>query len=240
MSTDQRPEHLRPPAARWPWTSGYAGQPGRRLQDALSRADFSGSRRSTFTRTSPSIDDFKLLAQARAIYQEQADEIDPNLAFLISNRWDTGAGEFGALFNASYVKTTWLNQGVHAGASVPFRTLDDPAGSLFRLFPNDPGTRWTPGLDSGLPTAPGSTLDIDPVPFLHARDAVFQPHVTGERERPAWNVSLQWAPNDTSEYMFEVFYNGYENTQHNSLFFTFVDWWGSVNRRPVEIRKTPT
>ena len=54
---------------------------------------------------------------------------------------------------------------------------------------------------------------------------MFQPHVTGERERPAWNASLQWAPNDTSEYMFEVFYNGYRNKQHNGLFFTFVDWW---------------
>jgi iron complex outermembrane recepter protein len=181
-------------------------------------------------------DEFRLLAQGRAIYQEQADEIDPNLSFLISNRWDTGAGEFGALFNASYVKTTWLNQGVHAGASVPFRTLDDPAGSLVRLFPNDPGTRWTPGLDAGLPTAPGSTLDIDPVEFLHARDAMFQPHVSGERERPAWNLSFQWAPNETSEYLFEVFYNGYENTQHNSLFFTFVDWWGAVDPAdPVEI-----
>ena len=181
-------------------------------------------------------DGLRLLAQARAIYQEQADEIDPNLAFLISNTWDTGAGEFGALFNASYAKTNWLDQGAHAGASVPFRPVGDPAGSLVRLFPNDPGTRWTPGLDRGLPTAPGSTLDIDPVPFLHARDAMFQPHVSGERERPAWNLSLQWAPNDTSEYMFEVFYNGYRNTQHNGLFFTFVDWWGSVDPAdPVEI-----
>lgn len=181
-------------------------------------------------------DAFKVLAQGRAIYQEQADEIDPNLAFLISNRWDTGAGEFGALFNASYAKTTWVNQGVHAGASVPFRTVGDPAGSLVRLFPGDPGTRWTPGLDRGLPTAPGATLDIDPVPFLHGRDAMFQPHVTGERERPAWNLSFQWAPNDSSEYMFEVFYNGYKNDQHNSLFFTFVDWWGGVDPAdPVEI-----
>lgn len=181
-------------------------------------------------------DGFKLLGQARAIYQEQADEIDPNLSFLVSNIWETGAGEFGALFNASWAETNWVDQGVHAGASVPFRTLDDPAGSLVRLFPNDPGTRWTPGLDRGLPSAAGSTLDIDPVEFLHARDAMFQPHVTGERERPAWNLSLQWAPNDTSEYLFEVFYNGYRNTQHNSLFFTFVDWWGAVDPNdPVEI-----
>ena len=181
-------------------------------------------------------DGFKLLAQGRAIYQEQPDKINPNLAVLVSNVWDTGAGEFGALFNAAYAETDWLDQGVHAGASVPFRTLDDPAGSLVRLFPNDPGTRWTPGLPDGLPTAPDSVLDVDPVPFLHGRDAVFQPHVTGNRERPAWNLALQWAPNDYSTYTFEAFYNGYRNTQHNSLFFTFVDWWGGVDPAdPVEI-----
>jgi TonB-dependent receptor len=172
---------------------------------------------------------FKVSAQARGTYQEQADKFDPNLSALISNVWETDAGKFGALFNASWVKTHWLDQGVHAGASVPFRPPGDPAGSLVRLFPNDPGTMWTTGLEHGQPTAPGSVLDIDPVEFVHARDAMFQPHVNGTRERPAWNLSLQWAPNDSSEYTFEAFYNGFRNDQHNGLFFTFVDWWGAVD-----------
>ena len=74
------------------------------------------------------------------------------------------------------------------------------------------------------------------MPFVHSRDAEFQPHVNGKRERPAWNLSLQWAPNDTSEYTFEAFYNGFRNDQHNGLFFTFVDWWGAVDPAdPVEI-----
>jgi len=179
---------------------------------------------------------FKVAAQARGTYQEQADKFDPNISGLISNVWDTGAGQFGALFNASWVQTHWLDQGVHAGASVPFRPVGDPAGSLVRLFPNDPGTEWTPGLELGQPHAAGSVLDISQIPFLHGRDAEFQPHVNGKRERPAWNLALQWAPNDTSEYTFEAFYNGYRNDQHNALFFTFVDWWGSVDPAdPVEI-----
>lgn len=163
---------------------------------------------------------FKLAAQARATYMEQADKIDPNLAVLLSNRWDTDAGEFGALFNASWAQTNWKDQGVHAGASVPFRPLDHPFEPLFRIWDG-----WTPGLDRGQPVGEGATLIPSGDEFLHGRDAMFQPHVTGERERPAWNVSLQWAPNDSSEYMFEVFYNGYRNKQHNGLFFTFVDWW---------------
>ena len=64
---------------------------------------------------------FKLSAQLRTTYQEQTEEFDPNIAFLVSNTWDTAAGEFGALFNASYAETNWKDQGVHAGASVPFR-----------------------------------------------------------------------------------------------------------------------
>jgi iron complex outermembrane receptor protein len=176
-------------------------------------------------------DKFTFSAQGRGIYGEQAGKVDPNLSFLVSNRWNVGAGQFGALLNASWARTNWLDQGVHAGASVPFRMPDAPVAPFERLFP----PAWTAGLEFGLPFAEGSRL-ADGTLYVHSRDAMFQPHVRGERERPALNLSLQWMPNDKSEYTFEAFYDGYRNTQHNSLFFTFVDWWGSVDRKdPVEI-----
>jgi TonB-dependent receptor len=176
-------------------------------------------------------DGYTFSAQARGIYGEQADEVDPNASFLVSNQWDTSAGKFGALLNVSAAQTNWLDQGVHAGAAVPFRLPSDPNAPLERLFP----PQWEAGLEAGLPFAPGSTL-ADGTPYVLSRDAMFQPHVTGERERPAANLSLQWAPDDKSEYLFEAFYNGYRNDQHNSLFFTFVDWWGAVDPNdPVEI-----
>jgi iron complex outermembrane recepter protein len=176
-------------------------------------------------------DGFQFAAQTRASYEEQPDKIDPNASFLISDNWDTNAGRFGALLNMSYARTNWLNQEVDAGAAVPFRLPTDPVAPLERLFP----PLWQAGLENGLPYAEGSTLD-DGTPYVLGRDAMFQPHVRGERARPAWNLSLQWAPNDTSQYTFEAFYNGYQNLQHNSLFFTFVDWWGSVDPNdPVEI-----
>ena len=176
-------------------------------------------------------DGYTFSGHARGNYQEQVEELDPNGAFLVSNRWKTSAGEFGALLNVSWAKTNWLDQGVHAGAAVPFRLPNDPVAPLERLFP----PAWEPGSENGLPFAQGSTL-ADGTPYVLARDAVFQPHVTGDRERPAMNLSLQWKPNDSSEYLFEAFYNGYRNTQHNSLFFTFVDWWGAVDLNdPVEL-----
>lgn len=173
---------------------------------------------------------FTFSADARGIYGEQAGDADPNLSFLISNRWNLGDGQFGALLNASWARTNWLDQGVHAGAAVPFR-LPDAAAPLERLFP----PAWQAGTENGLPFAAGSRL-ADGTPYVLARDAMFQPHVRGKRERPAANLSLQWAPNQSSEYLFESFYDGYRNTQHNSLFFTFVDWWGAVDRSdPVQI-----
>lgn len=166
-------------------------------------------------------DGFQFSTQLRTIYQEQAEEYDPNIAVLLSNTWDTDAGRFGALLNASLAKTNYRDQSADAGASLPFRPPTDPVFPMERLF-----SGWTPGLENGLPTAPGSTLDIDTnTEFVHARDAVFSCNCTGERERPAWNVALQWAPNDRSEYTAEVFYNGFRNEVQNALWFQFVDWW---------------
>ncbi|ATY32146.1 TonB-dependent receptor [Sphingomonas psychrotolerans] len=94
---------------------------------------------------------------------------------------------------------------------------------------------WTPGLQPGLPTAVGSTLLINgaQVPYYLSRDAVFMSDLYGERERPAVNAALQWAPNDSSEYTFEFFWDGYRNTTFNNLAFTFVDWWGTLGPNPA-------
>ena len=178
-------------------------------------------------------DEFQLRLQSRFIHQDQADETDPQFAVLLSNRWATGAGEFGVLFNASYTRTNYRDQGAHAGASFPFRTIDDPEGPLAQIG-TDVG--WTPGLDRGLPTAPGSTLDLNPnVEFLHWRDAMFNFDFRGERERPAANLALQWAPNDRSVYTFEAFYNGYRADIYNSLWFQFLNSPIYDINDPVEI-----
>lgn len=191
-------------------------------------------------------DGSKFVLSTRAISQEQADEIDPNISGLASNRWETGSGEFGALVNLSYAETNYRDQSVTPGAMVPFATNNPvaPFTNYERIFLehfDSNGVRdvaenpiWTPGLLGGLPNAAGSTLDVNgqPMEYLLGRDAIFASDFTGKRERTAANVSFQYAPNDTSEYLFEAFYNGYRNESFNSLLFSFADWWGEYANNP--------
>ncbi len=174
----------------------------------------------------------KFVMNARGVYQDQAEETDPIISALMSNRWDVANGEFGALLNVSFARTTYRDQSVTAGAAVPFR-----ADNLERMFPDAWG--WTPGLEQGLSTKPGSTITNlatgEEVEYLLSRDAVFQDDYTGERERPALNLSLQWAPDHASEYVFEAFYNGYRNESYNNKLFSFVDAWWDLPSTPPEV-----
>ena len=182
-------------------------------------------------------DGSKVVVAARTIYQEQAGKADPNLSALFSNTWNVGGGRFGALANLSYAETNYRDQSVTAGAMVPFFTDDAPDGFVpYQRIPTviDGADVWQPGLVAGLPFTAGSTVPVrgEQYEYLLSRDAMFASDLTGKRERPAANVSLQWAPNDRSEYVFEAFYNGYRNESFNSLLFSFVDWWGALGDDP--------
>ncbi|NML09799.1 TonB-dependent receptor [Sphingobium sp. AR-3-1] len=186
------------------------------------------------TRRPLDFDGFTISGLARGVYSELADKYNPNVALLVSNRWETGLGDIGFLVNGSYTRAEFRNQNLQAGAMVPFATETPPAGSgltpLQRIFPGATNENWTPGLDAGLPTAPGSTLNINGVetPYYLARDAVIASDVYGKRDRKAINAALQWAPNDSSVYTAEVFYTGFKGETFNSLNFSFVDWWGNL------------
>lgn len=180
----------------------------------------------------------KVVLAARAIYSDQSDEIDPNISALISNRWDLeGAGEFGALFNVSYAETNYRDDTITAGAAFPFFTDKPAVGySPYSRIPNNDSQGnliWQAGLESGLPSAAGSTLNVDGVPteYLLARDAIFGTSFTGVRKRPAASISLQWAPNETLEITTEGFYTGYDNQSQNALWFsnTFENGNGNID-----------
>ncbi|MBA4092169.1 MAG: TonB-dependent receptor [Sphingobium sp.] len=185
------------------------------------------------TRRPFDFDGFAISGLARGIYNEQADTYNPNVALLVSDRWETGIGDIGILVNGSYTRTKYRDQTVTAGALVPFATETPAAGSglspLERIFPGPDNVNWQPGLDRGLPTAAGSTLNINGVdtPYYLSRDAAFSSDLYGKRERPSFNVALQWAPNSSSVYTAEIFYAGFRREMFNSLQFSFVDWWGN-------------
>lgn len=179
----------------------------------------------------------------RGIYQDQASSFDPNLSALYSTRGTLNNGaEWGALVNVSYAETNYRDQSVTAGAMIPFVTENPPLNytPYERIWPNDGRVAedpiWQPGLESGLPFEAGSTLQMNgqPVPYVLSRDAIFASDFTGYRERPAASISLQYAPNRTAEYTFEMFYNGYRNESFNSLLFSFADWWGSLGPNPQQ------
>lgn len=179
----------------------------------------------------------KVSLSARETYLDPAKKTNPQLSGMLSNRWETGFGEFGALVNLSQTKTKYRNESVTPGAMVPFvspNSAEDPAGytPLQRVFDNN---IWTPGTHTGLPMAAGSTLNFGgkAYPYYLARDAVFQSDVHGERERPAANIALQWKPNSDAVYTFESMYNGYRDKSFNRLLFSFVDWWGDLGSNPA-------
>ncbi|MFC0170038.1 TonB-dependent receptor [Pseudoduganella danionis] len=179
----------------------------------------------------------KISLAARETYLDPAKKANPQLSAMLSNRWETGIGEVGALVNLSEVKTKYRNESVTPGAMVPFTSpnaAEVPAGytPLQRIFDN---SIWTPGTHTGLPTAAGSTLNFNgkAYPYYLARDAVFQSDLKGERERPAANVALQWKPNSDAVYTFESMYNGYRDKTFNQLLFSFVDWWGDLGSNPA-------
>ena len=179
----------------------------------------------------------KVSLSARETYLDPAKKANPQLSGMLSNRWETGIGEVGALINLSATQTKYRNESVTPGAMVPFTSpnaAEVPPGytPLQRIFDN---SIWAPGTHTGLPMAAGSTLDFNgkAYPYYLARDAVFQSDVQGKRERPAANLALQWKPNSDSVYTFESMYNGYRDKSFNQLLFSFVDWWGDLGSNPA-------
>jgi TonB-dependent receptor len=176
----------------------------------------------------------KFIVSGRGIYNEQNDATNPAISALASDRWDTAQGQVGALVNLSFSRIRYRDQSVTAGAMVPFMTESTtaPYTPFERVWPNRGGVSedpiWQAGLLEGLPSAAGSTFNINgkPTAYMLGRDAIFQSDYNGERERPAANVSFQFSPNENAEYVFETFYNGYRNEGFNSLLFSFADWWG--------------
>lgn len=107
---------------------------------------------------------FEAFGSLNGIHTDQAQKIDWNGNFLVSNRWDTGIGEIGLLVNAAYTKLRHLDstreQSLVIGpdfgleAQRPFRYPDAQA-----LFFGG-GKRWRPSATASLQWKPTPEIEV--------------------------------------------------------------------------------
>ena len=78
---------------------------------------------------------FVLAASADLGYGDLTQETKPSGSLIISDRWDTGAGEFGLMANAAYSAVTTESQGTQIGRFYQVQNVAAYGG----------GTKWFPG-----------------------------------------------------------------------------------------------
>lgn len=147
-------------------------------------------------------DGFKTAVSAKGTYSDQSEKTDPNVSALVSNRWDTSAGEFGALLNVAYMENHYREEAVWGGGFFPYSETGAPIGG----------------------STPGEALDTSPNnDYVLMRDAAGAWDRYGLNKRPAVNVSLQWAPSENLETYLDASYQGYEGKGNMSFLFTRTD-----------------
>lgn len=123
---------------------------------------------------------FEAAGALRGIYSDETNDTDPIASALVSNRWDTDAGEFGAMISMSYQQKNYLESNTFDGT---YDLVDNPTGA---------------------PT-PGNPSDDVYRPFV-----IGSIYTVGETTRQSSNVSFQWRPNDRAMFYLDGFYAKYD------------------------------
>jgi TonB-dependent receptor len=134
----------------------------------------------------------KVAATETETNQKYGAHTDPTASFLISDRWHTDAGEFGALLNAGI--TT-----MHYDYNAAF--VDD---NLTRVA--------TDGQGNAIRNADGNLL-ISPNQYGANYNI-------GYRKRPEANYALQWKPTDNTEVYLEGLYTWISDRYNQPYYFT--------------------
>jgi iron complex outermembrane recepter protein len=125
-------------------------------------------------------DDFALAGALRGIYSENTEDTDPIASALISDRWQLGDGEFGAMLSVSHQSKNYQEANTFDGT---YDSVDPP----------------------GQPATPNDPTDNILRPFV-----IGSIYTLGETQRDSANLSLQWRPNDRSTLTFDSFYVKYD------------------------------
>lgn len=81
---------------------------------------------------------FEVSGAVRGTYANQSGRYDPNANLLVTNRWETGAGDIGALLNVSYTRLNYLDSARWNTGFIADNGVDANTGQQFR-FPDVAG-----------------------------------------------------------------------------------------------------
>jgi TonB-dependent receptor len=101
---------------------------------------------------------FEVAGSVWGVYPNQSRDLEPNAQLLVSNRWDTGAGEFGALINFSYTRLHYRDSIRRHGFFIA-----DLAGGRSPDWPEiryNEAERWRPSVNGALQWRPSPDLEF--------------------------------------------------------------------------------
>ncbi|RYD27255.1 MAG: TonB-dependent receptor, partial [Lysobacteraceae bacterium] len=112
---------------------------------------------------------FQIAGAVRGTYNDQSRKYDPNGSLLVSDRWQTGIGEIGALINVSYTRANYLNSVRYQGFQdylLPSQTVTPASVGRSFTYPQDIGLyyargyRERPSVNGSLQWRPADNLEV--------------------------------------------------------------------------------
>ena len=136
-------------------------------------------------------DGAKVAASVNETHSKYGDHTDPTGSLLLSDRWKTDLGEFGALMNVGYDRQHYA-----------YNAVWDDFPKVLTTGAGDP-VRTSSGNLISAPNGFGADYNI------------------GDRTRQEFNYALQWKPNDSTEIYVEGLYDWDSDNYNQPFFFSF-------------------
>ncbi|HEX8215115.1 MAG TPA: TonB-dependent receptor [Allosphingosinicella sp.] len=107
---------------------------------------------------------FELAGSVWGVFPNQSRDFEPNAQLLVSNRWDTGAGEIGALLNFSYTRMHYRDSIRRHGFFIAgLGGPGVPAGARTPDWPEiryGEAERWRPSINGAVQWRPSADLEF--------------------------------------------------------------------------------
>lgn len=110
-------------------------------------------------------DGLKIAGTLNGIHTDERQELDWNGNLLVSNRWDTGIGEIGALVNVAYTRIRFLDPAREQSALIQPAT-DEQTDQPGFVYPDSQGIyygsgkRWRPSVNAAIQWRPSDVLEF--------------------------------------------------------------------------------